>query len=143
MLPPEDEIPAIEAPLVLLLLFLVAAPLIFFGVRYEMKLRAQAKRESAYQEALRTYVQMFKPGTRRKDVEDYFRTSKIEYLRLSLDDITKIGEDASPSWFCGGPDVYVEFRFTAATQRRGQQDEVSEQDTLGEMKISHMGGGCT
>jgi hypothetical protein len=49
MRPPADE-PAIETPIVLLILFLVVAPLIFFGVRYEMKVRAetqaQAKRET-------------------------------------------------------------------------------------------------
>lgn len=65
MRPPADE-SAIETPLVLFILILVVAPLIFFGVRHEMKVRAeaqaQAKREIGYQAALRSYSQVLKPG---------------------------------------------------------------------------------
>ena len=80
-LPPGEY--AIETPLVLLILILVVAPLIFFGVRYEMKVRAetqaQAKRETAYQAALRSYNQILKPGMKRKEVEDYLRVNKTEF----------------------------------------------------------------
>ncbi len=80
-LPPGEY--AIETPIVLLILILVVAPLIFFGVRYEMKVRAetqaQAKRETSYQEALRSYKQILKPGMKRNEVEDYLRVNKTEH----------------------------------------------------------------
>jgi hypothetical protein len=100
-LPPGEY--AIETPIVMLVLILVVAPLIFFGIRHELKVRAetqaQAKRESTYQAALHTYGQIIKPGMKRKEVEEYLHSNKIEFVQLSLDDLTKIGEDA-PTWFC-------------------------------------------
>jgi hypothetical protein len=144
MRPPADE-PAIETPIVLLILFLVVAPLIFFGVRYEMKVRAetqaQAKRETTYQAALRSYSQMLKPGMKRKVVEDYLRFNKTEFLRLSLDDdITKIGED-EPAWSCGRTGVYVRFQFTGVSQRAPRLD-VNDEDTLDEIKIFRWANDC-
>ena len=138
MRPPADE-PAIETPIVLLILILVVAPLIFFGVRYEMKVRAetqaQAKRETTYQAALRSYNQILKPGVKRKEVEDYLRVNKTEFLQMSLDDLTKIGEE-EPPWYCGTSSVYVKFHFTSLRQsepRLGADDE----DTLDEIEIYH------
>jgi hypothetical protein len=144
MRPPADE-PAIETPLVLLILILVAAPLIFFGFRYEMKVRAdsqaQAKRETTYQAALRSYSQTLKSGMKRKAVEDYLRLNKIEFLRLSLDDdITKIGED-EPRLSCGPIGVYVRFQFTGVSQR-GPRLAVNDEDTLDEIKIFHWANNC-
>jgi hypothetical protein len=136
-LPPDEY--AIETPIVLLILILVVAPLIFFGVRYEMKVRAEAqaqvKRETTYQTALRSYTQILKPGTKRKEVEDYLRANKTEFLRISLDDLTKIGEE-EPPWYCGTSSVHVKFRFTSVGQREpglGADDE----DTLDEIAIYH------
>ena len=139
MRPPADD-PAIETPIVLLILILVVAPLIFFGVRYEMKVRAetqaQAKRETSYQEALRSYKQILKPGMKRNEVEDYLRVNKTEFLQMSLDDdLTKIGEE-EPPWYCGTSGVYVKFHFTSLRQREprlGADDE----DTLNEIEIYH------
>ena len=83
-LPPHEY--AIETPIVLLILILVVAPLIFFGVRYEMKVRAenqaQAKRETTYQAALLSYSQIIKPGMKRKEVEKYLRSKKVEFFQL-------------------------------------------------------------
>jgi len=143
MRPPADE-PAIETPIVLLILILVVAPLIFFGVRYELKVRAetqaQAKREAAYQSNLRSYNQVLKPGMKRKTVEDYLRFNKTEFLRLSLDDLTKIGED-EPTWVCGRTGVYVKFQFTGVGQREPRFD-ANDEDTLDEIKIFHWGNTC-
>jgi len=143
MRPPADE-PAIETPFVLLILILVVAPLIFFGVRYELKVRAetqaQAKREMAYQSTLRSYNQVLKPGMKRKTVEDYLRFNKTEFLRLSLDDLTKIGED-EPTWVCGRTGVYVKFQFTGVGQREPRFD-ANDEDTLDEIKIFHWGNTC-
>ena len=143
MRPPADE-PAIETPIVLLILILVVAPLIFFGVRYELKVRAetqaQAKREMAYQSTLRSYNQVLKPGMKRKTVEDYLRFNKTEFLRLSLDDLTKIGEE-EPTWVCGRTGVYVKFQFTGVGQREPRFD-ANDEDTLDEIKIFHWGNTC-
>ena len=143
MRPPADE-PAIETPIVLLIVILVVAPLIFFGVRYELKVRAetqaQAKREMAYQSTLRSYNQVLKPGMKRKTVEDYLRFNKTEFLRLSLDDLTKIGED-EPTWVCGRTGVYVKFQFTGVGQREPRFD-ANDEDTLDEIKIFHWGNTC-
>ena len=143
-LPPNEY--AIETPIVLLILMLIVAPLTFMGVRYEMKVRAetqaQAKRETAYQAALRSYSQFLKPGMKRKEVEDYLRSNKIEFLQLSRDDITQIGQDESTTWFCGKSDVFVKFQFTAFAQHEGRPDDANERDTLDEIKIFRMPGAC-
>ena len=143
MRPPADE-PAIETPIVLLIVILVVAPLIFFGVRYELKVRAetqaQAKREMAYQSTLRSYNQVLKLGMKRETVEDYLRFNKTEFLRLSLDDLTKIGED-EPTWVCGRTGVYVKFQFTGIGQREPRFD-ANDEDTLDEIKIFHWGNTC-
>ena len=143
MRPPADD-PAIETPIVLFILILVVAPVIFFGVRYEMKGRAetqaQAKREMAYQSTLRSYNQVLKPGMKRKTVEDYLRFNKTEFLRLSLDDLTKIGEE-EPTWVCGRTGVYVKFQFTGVGQREPRFD-ANDEDTLDEIKIFHWASNC-
>jgi len=143
MRPPADE-PAIETPIVLLIVILVVAPLIFFGVRYELKVRAetqaQAKREMAYQSTLRSYNQVLKLGMKRETVEDYLRFNKTEFLRLSLDDLTKIGED-EPTWVCGRTGVYVKFQFIGVGQRELRFD-ANDEDTLDEIKIFHWGNTC-
>jgi hypothetical protein len=143
MRPPADD-PAIETPIVLLILILVVAPVIFFGVRYEMKVRAetqaQAKREMAYQSTLRSYNKALKLSMKRKEVEDYLRFNKTEFLRLSLDDLTKIGED-EPTWVCGRTGVYVKFQFIGVGQREPRFD-ANDEDTLDEIKIFHWGNTC-
>jgi hypothetical protein len=135
---------AIETPIVLLILILVIAPLIFFAIRHERKDRAetqaQAKRESTYQAALHTYGQVIKPGMKRKEVEEYLRSNKIEFVQLSLDDLTKIGEDA-PSWFCGSSGVYVKFQFIGVKPPEPRL-KANDEDTLDELKIFHWADNC-
>jgi hypothetical protein len=135
---------AIETPIVLLILILIVAPLIFLGVRYEMKVRAetqaQVKRETTYQSALRSYTQILKPGMKRKEVEDYLRLNKIDFFQLSLDDLIKIGEDA-PTWYCGPPGVYVKFQFIGV-KPHDPRLEANDRDTLDEIKIFHWADKC-
>ena len=130
----------------MLILILVVAPLTFLGVRHEMRVRAEsrarANRETTYQAAVRSYSQILKPGVTRKEVENYLRFNRVEFLRLSLDDITKIGEDQAANWFCGKSDVYVKFQFIASTQHEGRPDDANERDTLEEIKISRIASGC-
>jgi hypothetical protein len=141
-LPPDEY--AIETPIVFLILILILAPFIFFGVRYEIKLRvesqAQAKRETAYQAALRSYRQILKRGMKRKEVEDYLRENKNEFFQLSLDDLTKIGEDA-PTWFCGTTGVYVKFHFVGVRPLELRL-EANDDDTLDEIEIFHWADKC-
>jgi hypothetical protein len=143
MRPPADE-PVIERPLAFLILIVVLAPLIFFGIRHNLRVRAEtqarAKREITYEAALRSYSQDLKPGMKRKAVEDHLRFNKTEFLRLSLDDITKIGED-EPTLSCGPIGVYVRFQFTGVSQREPRLD-ANDEDTLDEIKIFHWGSNC-
>jgi hypothetical protein len=136
MRPPADD-PAIETPIVLLILILVVAPVIFFGVRYEMKVRAatqaQAKREMAYQSTLRSYNKVLKLSMKRKEVEDYLRLNKIEFLQMSPYDLTKIGEE-KPPWYCGTSDVYLKFRFTNVRNGESQFD-ADDEDILDEIEV--------
>jgi hypothetical protein len=143
MRPPANE-PAIETPIVFLILILVLAPLIFFGIRYEMKVRAEtqanAKRETNYQAALRSYNQILKPGMKRREVEDYLRLNKIEFLQVSPYDLTKIGEE-EPPWYCGTSDVYVKFRFTNV-RKGAPQPDAHDEDTLDEIAVYHQLDRC-
>ena len=136
MRPPADD-PAIETPIVLLILILVVTPLIFFAVRYEVKVRAEtqarAKRETAYQSILHSYNQVLKPGMKRKEVEEYLRLNKIEFLQMSPYDLTKIGEE-EPPWHCGTSDVYVKFRFTNVRNGESQFD-ADDEDILDEIEV--------
>ena len=144
MRPPADE-SAIETPLVMLILILVVVPLIFFGVQYEMKVRAetqaQAERETAYQSVLHSYRAILKPSVKRKEVEDYLRANKIEFERLFLDDLTHIGQDEPIVWFCGKTDVFLKFKFTAFAQPESQTD-AKARDTLVEIEIFRMALSC-
>jgi|SRR5579871_6333253 len=135
---------AIETPIILLILILVVASFTFFGVRHELKVRAetraQAKRESTYQATLHNYSQIIKPGMKRKEVEEYLRSNKIEFFHLSLDDLTRIGEDA-PTWFCGSSGVYVKFQFISVKPSEPRL-KANDGDTLDELKIFHWADNC-
>jgi hypothetical protein len=152
MRPPADE-SAIETPLVLFILILVVAPLIFFGVRYEMKARAeaqaQAKREIGYQATLRSYSQVLKPGMTRKEIEGYFHTKNINFVQTccvepskkhSLDDLVEIGKDAAP-WFCSENIAYLAFEFIDQEQH-GTDWDSNDADTLKAVSIYHRAEGC-
>ena len=139
---------AIETPLVLVILILVAAGLIFFGVQYEAKVRAktqaQAKRETTYQAALSSYSKILKPGAKRKEVEGYFRSNKIEFRQqtttaslLVLYDLIPIGQDESTSWFCGKPDVSVKFAFSSSVPVN-RRSVANDGDSLDYIEIFRM-----
>jgi hypothetical protein len=155
MRPPADE-SAIETPLVLFILILVAAPLIFFGVRYKVKVRAearaQAKREIGYQAVLRSYSQVLKPGMARKEVEGYFHAKNIDFVHTccvdptglskkhSWDDLVEIGKDAAP-WFCRENNAYLAFEFIDQEQH-GTNWDSNDADTLKSVSIYHRLDGC-
>lgn len=136
-----QSIENVERPLALLIMAIALAALIFFGIRYHTAVRARTRREVAYQSALRFYNQTLKAGMRRKEVEDYLRSNKTEFWRSGLDDLTQIGKDEAPNWFCGQPTVDVKFQFTALQQQERPSDP-KEGDTLNEINIVRMASGC-
>ena len=82
--------------------------------------RSWQKRDLAYQEALRSYSQDFKPGMSRKEVEDLlhirnkaFRQMCCVDIKKSMDvwdDLVKIAQEDAP-WFCSEKNVYIAFQF--------------------------------
>jgi|SRR6476660_8054619 len=151
-LPPNEY--AIETPIVVLILILVAVPLIFFLVRYEIKVRAetqtQAKRETTYHAALHSYQQVLKPGTSRKEVEEYLRLKYISFRQMccvedhsknSWDDLTKIGEEKAP-WVCGENNVYIAFQFNDHREEKETWWRANDLDTLRSVTIFHWLENC-
>jgi hypothetical protein len=132
-----------------LALGLVAVIVIGLGVRYELKKRAERKREAGYQMAVRSYRQALKIGTTRKEVEDYLRARNIEFNQMccveekkrALDDLTKIGEEAAP-WFCSEHYVFVAFQFADDQPRPDKIFSAEDLDTLKSITVFHQLGGC-
>lgn len=71
-----------------------------------------------------SYSQVLQPGMTRKDVEDYFRANKIQFIQMccveasykhSYDDLVKIGTLHFPVP-CGDQSYYVAFVFDDQTQ---------------------------
>lgn len=136
----------------------LAVSIIGGGMWYGLKTQAQRSREAAYQQALRSYDQMLKPGTSRKDVEDYLRArnTSFEHMccvdverlsdRASWDDLVKIGQE-KPPWFCSENYVYIAFQFidhnppTGIGQTTGDWT-ADDLDTLKSVSIYRQLGGC-
>jgi hypothetical protein len=126
------------------ILLLVIAGVTGLVIRHRMNVQAetqaQLKREIDYQSALRSFSQILKPGMKRREVEDYLHLKKIEFVQVSLDDLTKIGEEVPP-WFCGTSNVYARFRFTSV-RRIEPQLRADDADTLDEIVIYHWADRC-
>jgi hypothetical protein len=60
----------VERPLALFIMAVVLGTVVFFGIRYFGKVREAAKREEVYQSTLQSYRQIFRPGMKRKEVEE-------------------------------------------------------------------------
>ena len=131
----------VERPLALFIIAVVLGTLVFVGIRYFGKVREAAKQEKVCQSTLQSYRQILKPGMTRNEVEEYLRSKNIEFLRLQGDDISKIGEDDSLIWFCGRPDVFLQFQFTASPQEDSQMDG-NGGDKLNDIEIIRKGSGC-
>jgi len=82
--------------------------------------RSWQKRDLAYQEALRSYSQDFKPGMSRKEVEDLlhirnkaFRQMCCVDIKKSMDvwdDLVKIAQE-DPPWVCSEMNIDIAFQF--------------------------------
>ena len=142
----------IERPLALFLMAVVGVGLFALGIRHGVRAHQKRKREAAYQSALLSYTQVFKPGMTRKEVEDYLRARNLDFGQTccvvgiqphpkhSLDDITRVGQEDAP-WFCSEHYVFVAFQF----EDHGQYKSIlgaDDNDILKSVTIYHSLGGC-
>ena len=134
-----------------LILALVVVGLVAFCGPHLLEKRAQQKREIAYELALRSYSEHFRPGMTRKEVEDHLRGRNIGFQQMCCvddklsskgvwDDITKIGKESAP-WFCSENNVYVAFQFIGPA-RSGVGWGADPSDTLKSVSIYHWLEGC-
>jgi hypothetical protein len=134
-----------------LILALVVVGLVAFCGPHLLEKRAQQKREIAYELALRSYSEHFRPGMTRKEVEDYLRGRNIGFQQMCCvddklsskgvwDDITKIGKESAP-WSCSENNVYVAFQFIGPA-RSGVGWGADPSDTLKSVSIYHWLEGC-
>jgi hypothetical protein len=110
--------------------------LVLVGVSLGALAGCVARRTKA---AVASYSQVLKPGMTRKEVEDYFRTNKIQFSQMccaegsnkhSLDDFIKIGTSHFPVP-CGDETYYVAFIFNDQTQHPPARFmETEDLDTL-------------
>ena len=135
-----------------LILVLIVVAVGTFGVRHVLEQRAAHQREIAYQSALRSYSERFRPGVTRREVEDYLRARNIRFQQMCCvghrlsknvwDDLTRIGQERAP-WYCSENNVYVAFQFGGAERNRvvgsGSADP---SDTLKAVSIHHWLEGC-
>jgi hypothetical protein len=136
-----------------LLLVLLVVSLFAFGLRHELKKRAQARREAAYQSALRSYTEVLKPVMTRKEVEDYLHGRSVQFRQMccvdamelskrkSWDDLVKIGEESAP-WFCSENNVYLAFQFIDDGKQQTNWWKADDLDTLKSITIYHWLEGC-
>jgi hypothetical protein len=134
----------------LLMFALIVVALAVIEVHHVLEKRAERKREITYQSTLRSYSERFKPGTARKEVEDYLRARNIGFRQMCCvdskprktvwDDLTKIGNESVP-WFCSENSVYVAFQFTGI-ERNGGMWDADPSDTLKAVSAYHWLEGC-
>lgn len=135
------------------LVILVIAGLLAWGVRRRWESVARSKREAAYQSDVRSVSQVLKPGMTRREVEDYLHAKKVTYMqeccvlrtdsdsRHSMDDLAKIGEESAP-WFCSRHSVYLAFEFADYKRQAGTGFQDNDLDTLKAITIYHQMEGC-
>jgi hypothetical protein len=99
-------------------------------------------REATYRSALRSYSNNLKPGTPRRDVENYLRAKGAPITQMGgrsgRSDLTKIGKEDAP-WYCSEYNVYVMFKFDATDPATGV---LSDSDKLKEVTIFRWLEGC-
>ena len=117
-------------------------------VRFVSNKRAQQRREATYQQALRTYSELFQPGATRKDIEGYLRANGLLLQQMCCmessprnaeDTLTKIGEE-SPPWYCSAQNVYIGFEFVP--DRPSKFPEAHDSDRLRTIRVFHWLEGC-
>jgi hypothetical protein len=127
------------------LIFIVIIAFALFGLfvsrrRHSLEISNELKRQDAYQAALRSFTRALKPGMKRREVEDYFRLNRIEFVQGALEDLSKISEEPG-SWYCGPPAVYVRFEFTNFKKGEGQF-RANAEDPLTAIDIQQQADRC-
>ena len=87
------------------------------GIYLEIQSRAAARREASYQAALRSYQEIFPPGTTRVAIESKLRLSGTQFHGICCDsgryaDEIQIGREPAP-WYCSFNHVYLSLQFNA------------------------------
>jgi len=101
------------------LTFLILATLAWTYSR-QHKTALLKQREARYQATLSTYVNDFKPGLTRAQVDDLLRASNLTAEEAQLDSpswdkFIKIGQEHSPRLSCSREDIDVRLHFTSPT----------------------------
>jgi hypothetical protein len=98
--------------------------------------------------AMLSYDQVFKPGTTRKDVEEYLRVNKVPFGRMfgssgyPLEDFIKIGTRHFPVP-CGDESYYVAFLFDDQTEHPPViNSRADDLDTLRSITTFHWVDDC-
>jgi hypothetical protein len=106
------------------------------------------RRDAGYQAQLAAYSAALKPGTTRKDVEDYLRSKGRDFQQMccmnrppknAYDDLTTIGREPH-AWYCSAHNVYVGFEFVSSGSH--EFPEAHDSDTMKSVQIYHWLEGC-
>lgn len=134
----------VPRPLVAILVAALIATLPGCALRRQAKL----KRENAYQAAVESYSNVLKPGTTRKEVEDYLKAKNVQFSqmgwvekedRTAYSDLIYIAKEHAP-WYCEKHNVYVAFSFKAVEVHKPW--EARDSDILKEITVFHWLLGC-
>src|SRR5690242_4549421 len=111
--------PDMKKKLLLIVVALTVVSSSVAAIRYVLERRARQRRESAYQSALKSYSQVFRPGMTRKDVEGQLRAKGTAYQQMccvdersAYADLVRIGKEKAP-WFCSEQNIYIALQFGA------------------------------
>jgi hypothetical protein len=133
---------------------LIAALAVGWRIHHVSEERAQSSREIEYQKTLRSYSEILKTGTSRKEVEGYLSAKKIPFRQMccvaekefsrgvydnTYDDLVKIGQEDVP-WACSENNVYIAFQFLGPNKNSVPAPEPS--DTLKDVSVYHWLEGC-
>jgi hypothetical protein len=128
-----------------LLVGALGAALLIMGIRQIVKGQLRKKREVVYQATSQSYQQVLKPGTTRKQVENYLRARNQTFTQSccvgtkgfpkhSWDDLAKIGAEDAP-WFCSENAIYVAFQFADSPLPHTEMWRADDLDTLKSVAI--------
>jgi hypothetical protein len=133
-----------------LLAAVVVVAFVLIGIRGVRERRSQQKRDVAYQTTLRSYSEVFKPGMRRKEVEDSLRTRNVTFRQMCCvdikkpmgvwDDLVKIAQE-DPPWICSEKNIYIAFQF-AGTRPQAAPPSAEASDGLTAVNVYPHLEGC-
>ena len=134
----------LRARWVILLLSIVTLVSVAAVPRY-LKWRGERRREAGYQATLSEYSRALKPGSTRKDVEQYLKAKGITFGRFCCVDERKgfatmleLGREDGP-WYCSGIYVSVAFVFPPNNMPTWSPDDA---DVLEGVQLFRLPGGC-